>query len=359
MKILELGKFYPPVRGGIETLLKAMCEGFARKGAEVECVVANTSRQPFVEHVNGVVVRRIGSRGMIFSTSICPGYSRAARESEADFWHAHFPNPNADLAVCSAPKDVPVIVTYHSDIIRQAFLMRFYAPIVRKMLARADRIVVASPRHLEFSEILRPHEKKCAVIPFGIDLSRFDGPESAQPRGGPILLTVGRLVGYKGHRWLIEAMRSVDATLWVVGSGPLEAQLRRQTADAGLGERVQFMGDVPDEKLPALYQACDVFVLPSVTRNEAFGLVQLEAMACGKPVISCNLDSGVPWVNQDGVTGFVVPPRDSQALANAIQRVCESNALAAKLGASGRARVANEFTEDRMINDYFKLFQTL
>lgn len=296
---------------------------------------------------------------MILSTSICPGYSRAARESRADIWHTHFPNPNSDLAVLSAPKNVRVVVTYHSDIIRQAFLMRFYAPIVKKMLSRADRIVVASPRHLEFSEMLRPHQKKCEIIPFGIDPGRFNGPGSARPQGGPILLTVGRLVGYKGHVWLIEAMRSVDATLWIVGSGPLEAQLRRQTADAGLGDRVQFMGDVPDEKLPALYQACDVFVLPSVTRNEAFGLVQLEAMACGKPVISCDLDSGVPWVNQDGVTGFVVPPRDAQALANAIQRVCESNALAAKLGAAGRARVASEFTEDRMVNDYFKLFQTV
>jgi glycosyltransferase involved in cell wall biosynthesis len=364
MKILELGKFYPPVRGGIETLLKSMCEGFVRRGAEVECVVANERAKTIEERINGVCVRRMRSFGTIFSTSICPGYVAAARASSAGIWHAHFPNPLADLAVLRAPRFARIVITYHSDVVRQAGLMRFYGGLLEKCLHRADRIVVASPRHIEFSKWLQPHREKCVVIPFGIEQERFGKAQvltakASSNMGRPILLTVGRLVGYKGHHWLIEAMKKVDADLWIIGSGPLEAELREQTADSGLNGRVHFLGNVSDDDLPAFYQACDVFILPSITPNEAFGMVQLEAMACGRPVISCDLNSGVPWVNQHERTGLVIPPRDVVALSSAINKLAADPALARKMGEAGRARVHREFTEDQMIGRYFELFEEL
>jgi glycosyltransferase involved in cell wall biosynthesis len=236
--------------------------------------------------------------------------------------------------------------------------MSVYGPALRKCLRRADRIVVASPRHIEFSKWLQPFRDKCVVIPFGIDVARFnvEGKWPANAGGGkrPILLTVGRLVGYKGHRYLIEAMKNIDGTLGIVGTGPLEASLRQQA-----GPNVFFLGNVPDAELPALYQACDIFVLPSISPNEAFGVVQLEAMACGKPVISCDLPSGVPWVNQNEVTGLVVPPRDSDALSGAIKSLLANPEEARRMGAAGRARALAEFTEDRMIDRYYQLFTEL
>ena len=364
MKILELGKFYPPVRGGIETLLKSMCEGFVRKGAEVECVVANDRAQTNEENINGVRVRRIASLGTLFSTSIAPGYIAAARRSNAKIWHSHFPNPLADLSTLRAPADAKVVISYHSDVVRQSGVMKFYGGTLQKCLQRADRIVIASPRHLEFSKWLQPHAEKCLVIPFGIDPSRFSSrrpspPTATQNSPRPILLTVGRLVGYKGHRWLIEAMQKTHATLWIIGTGPLETELRAQVTESGLGERVHFLGNVSDDDLPAYYQACDIFVLPSITPNEAFGVVQLEAMACGKPVISCDLKSGVPWVNQHEITGLVIPPQNSSALTDAISCLAEDRALSHKLGEAGRSRVFNEFTEEKMISRYFELFERL
>lgn len=363
MKILELGKFYPPVRGGIETLLRSFCTGFAAKGAEVECVVANGGRKTICEKINDVRVTRCGSFGAAFSTSISPRYLAEAGGSDARIWHAHFPNPLADFAVLRAPKDARVVITYHSDIVRQAGLMSIYGAIVDRCLRRANGIVVATPRNLEFSTRLQKHRDKVSVIPFGINARRFGDARALPPRLAnvprPILLTVGRLVGYKGHRFLIEAMKNLNATLWLVGRGPLEGALRRQARQNAVGERVQFLGDVPDEVLPALYQNCDIFVLPSITSNEAFGMVQLEAMACGKPVVSCDLKSGVPYVNQNEVTGLVVPPADAKALATAILRLIENPALARKFGEAGKARVETEFSEARMIDDYYRLFEEL
>jgi rhamnosyl/mannosyltransferase len=363
VKILELGKFYPPTRGGIETLLESMCRGFAQRNSTVECVVANDRAETVRENRDGIQITRCASLGSFFSTSLCPGYVGAALRAGAEIWHAHFPNPLADLAILRAPSDAKIVITYHSDIIRQAGLMRFYGPVLRRVLSRANRIVVATPRNLEFSPWLQEQRAKVRVIPFGINVARFEKnerlPSSILGESvGPILLTVGRLVGYKGHRYLIEAMKNLNATLWIVGSGPLESELRAQAA-AICDDRIRFFGDISDSELPALYQACDIFVLPSITPNEAFGLVQLEAMACGKPVISCDLKSGVPWVNQHEVTGLVVPLADPPSLVAAVNRLASQPDFAKRLGDSGRERVRTEFSEQRMIDDYMRLFEGL
>jgi glycosyltransferase involved in cell wall biosynthesis len=363
MKILELGKFYPPARGGIETLLKTFSEGFAQRGAKVRVIVANNSAHTVREKINGVQITRCASYGTAFSTSLSPMYLREAARDRADILHTHFPNPLADLAILRAPKTAKIVITYHSDIVRQAGLMSIYGAVLRRCLDRADEIIVATPRHLEFSTWLQPHKKKVAVIPFGIDPARLVRaatlPPSVPIAPRPILLTVGRLVGYKGHRFLIEAMKNLNATLWIVGEGPLESQLRGQVESSRVSDRVHFLGNVADEALPAFYQTCDIFVLPSISANEAFGMVQLEAMACAKPVISCDLKSGVPWVNQHEVTGLIVPPANPESLGGAINRLAKNPAEAQAFGAAGRQRVAAEFSEQRMIDDYFRLFEEL
>ena len=158
---------------------------------------------------------------------------------------------------------------------------------------------------------------------------------------------------------MIAALRELDATLWLVGTGPLEQELRNQVAAQGLADRVRFWGAVAEEKLPVMLHACDVFALPSVTPNEAFGLVQVEAMACGKPVVSCALRSGVPFVNQDGVTGLIVPPGEAGALAVALRRLFGNDALRACLGEAGRLRARQEFEESVMLGRYWRLFERL
>ena len=368
MRILELGKFYPPHHGGIETLLRSWCEGFVRQGAEVDCVVANNTSRTVVEEINGVRVHRLASYGTFVSTSICPGYLNSTRRFPSDLWHVHFPNPLADLACLRGDPKTPLVLSYHSDVVRQAGLMNVYRPLMNRLLRRATRIVVATPNHLDYSPWLGAYREKCEVIPFGIDLARFAptpgllqaAAELRQSaKGKPILLNIGRLVGYKGQRHLLEAARELDAVVWLVGVGPLEAELKQQAQALGLGERVRFWGAVDERQLPVMLHACDVFVLPSVTPNEAFGIVQVEAMACGKPVVSCALRSGVPFVNQDGVTGLIVPPADMIALTAALRRLLQEPATRARLGEAGRRRAEQEFAESVMVERYWQCFQRL
>ena len=365
MKLLELGKFYPPHLGGIETLLRSFFEGFAAKGMEVDCVVANDSRATCHEVLNGVRVHRFGSFGLIASTSVAPGYLSSTRRYGSELWHHHFPNPLADAACLAGRRDIPLVVTYHSNVVRQAVLMKWYGMIVDRLLWRATAIVVSSPQLLASSERLQRHRHKCRVIPFGIRLEAFGREERleeaerarAEAGGRPVLLTVGRLVGYKGHRVLIEAAKDVDVTVWIVGCGPLERELKEQAAGLGIEGRVRFFGAVSDALLAGLLKACDLFVLPSVSPNEAFGLVQVEAMACGKAVISCRLESGVPFVNQDGVTGFVVTPGDAGALATAIRKLAGDRELRVAMGRAGKERAHKEFAEEQMLARYSACFE--
>lgn len=369
MKILELGKFYPPERGGIETLLKLWAEGFVQSGDEVDCVVANTAAKTMRETLSGVRVHRLASFGMAFSTSLCPAYPLAPGRFGADVVHAHFPNPLADLACLRVPRRTPVVLSWHSDIIRQRAVMGLYKLLQNALLRRADRIVVATPNHLEFSPWLPAFRDKVEIIPFGLDLARFQ-PGAFDPAkvaalrarsgGRSILLNVGRLVGYKGQRHAVEALRELpDAVLWLVGTGPLEGRLRELAAGLGVADRVVFWGDIGDAELPCFFHACDVFVFPSVTVNEAFGLVQVEAMACGKPVVACALRSGVPWVCADGVTGLTVPPENTAALALALRRLLGEESLRQRLGAEGRRRADREFAAPVMVRRYRKLFARL
>jgi len=368
MRVLELGKFYPPHHGGIETLLRSLCRGLAGRGAEVDCVVANDAAGTTHEHDQGARIHRLASFGTLFSASLCPGYVRATRRHPADVWHAHFPNPLADVTCVRGPREVPLVLSYHSDVVRQASLMRLYRPLLLRLLRRANRIVVATPKHLEHSAWLPAFREKCEVIPYGINQERFSPtPEllrradelRAQAGGRPILLNVGRLVGYKGQRYLVEAARNLQAAVWIVGTGPLDQELRALAGKLGLAERVRFWGSVDEGQLPALFHACEVFVFPSISPNEAFGIAQVEAMACGKPVVCCSLPSGVPFVNQDGITGLVVPPSDVAALARAILGLLDNQTWRRRLGEAGRRRARDEFSERVMVERYWDCFERL
>jgi rhamnosyl/mannosyltransferase len=362
-RVLHVGKYYPPAPGGMERVVQLLCE-HERTATDSRVLVSNTAPRTVREEWRGVPVTRVARIAAIGSVGVCPTFPLALRAERADLTVIHEPNPIALVSDFLSWRSGPLVVWYHSEVLRPAWKYRaMYEPFLARVLGRAARIVVSSPALAEHAAALAPYRDKCRVIPFGIELERLAPSDAVRARAeairrerpGPLLLFVGRLVPYKGVSVLVDAMRDVDATAIVVGGGPLAASLAEQARALPPG-RVVFAGEVGDDELLALYHACDAFVLPSVTRAEAFGMVQLEAMACGKPVVSTDLPSGVPWVNRDGVSGIVVPPGDAGALASALRALATDDALRARLGGGARARVEAEFTADRMASRTVALY---
>ena len=363
MKVLQLGKFYFPVVGGIETAIKNICEGLQDE-IEFRVLVANTRLR--TEHEDGpIAVTRVSSAGKLFSCSLAPTYPLWARKFEADIIHVHLANPLAELAGLLAARDIPVVAHFHSDVVRPVPgpLRAIYNAFLHAFYRRADCIVVPTPRHIDVSDFVPHYREKCRVVPFGVELSRFDLDEAGEKKvdslkhGMPTILFVGRLVPYKGIEFLIRAMENVKAQLWIVGTGPLEASLKRLAAEKGIADRVVFLGHVADEDLLAYYHACDIFTLPSVTNQEMFGLVQLEAMACRKPVVSTNLPTGVSWVNQHGKTGYCVAPGNPAELASALRHLMDNPNLRSEMGEAGRARVEQTFSSATMAEGMLQVYQ--
>lgn len=358
MRITMVNKHYPPHLGGIEHHVRDLAEALVARGHVVRAIVANEAPSTVVETTGGVEIVRLGRSFNVSSAPVAFGMARALRDEagRADLLHLHSPYPWGELEWLRAAPRVPSVLTYHSDIVRQRVLLAGYAPFLRRVLALVDRIIVSSPPMVELSTFLAPVAKKCRVVPFGIDPSEFTDP-SLEPAAHairaaherPIVLFVGRLIYYKGVEVLVRAMRSVDADLVVVGSGPLEGRVRALAREAGVEPRLTILPPLQRAELAAYYRAADVFCLPSVARSEAFGLVQLEAMASGVPVVSTALPTGVPYVNLHGTSGLVVPPGDADALADALRTLVEDANLRARLGARARERVLAEFTRDRMV----------
>ena len=362
MKVLQVGKFYDPYRGGMETVLKNLCEGL-QPHVDMHVLVANTSNRT-VHEERGVQVTRVASLGKLFSSSLTPSFPHWLSKIPADLVHLHMPNPVAEMSYLMAGRNRPLIAHFHSDIIRQKSLLRAYAPLLETFYRRAACIVVPTPNHITVSPFVSRFRKKCLVVPYGISPAKFDLTESLASKvwqlqsSIPAILFVGRLVYYKGLEYLIEAMAELPAQLWIIGTGPFETRLKQLTAQLQLQGKISFLGEIPDQDLAAYFHACDIFVLPSVANSEMFGMVQLEAMACRKPVISTSLPTGASWVNQHEVTGFVIPPRDSGALAQAIRNLLQCRPLREEMGYAGRSRVEAKFTTAIMVQHMLEVYRT-
>ena len=360
LRVLHVGKFYPPHRGGMESHLETLCREL-RAEVDVEVLVASDARQTVRETVDGVRVTRIGTAATVASASINPGMARAIRQSAADVVHFHHPNPTGVLSYLASGRRGPLVVTYHSDIVRQRVLGAVFSPILHRFLRGAHAILASSPDYAASSPVLQRHRERVRIIPFGIraeEFERADAGAVSRLRGenGPrLVLGVGRLVYYKGFEYLVRAIVAVDGKLVILGDGPLRGALEALAAELGVGERVAFPGPVRD--LAPWYHAADVFVLPAVARSEAFGIVQLEAMAAGTPVVNTRLQSGVPFVSRDGETGVTVPPADPDALAAALRRLLDDPALRERYGSAARERVRREFSLDRMVADTLAVYR--
>lgn len=361
-RVLQIGKFYPPSMGGMETHLHALC-GELKRHFTVNVLVANRGHCFRQEIVEGVAVTRLGRLFSVKSTPICPRIIREIRDTSADLIHIHLPNPVAVVAYLLSGRRGRLVVTWHSDVVRQRILADVLAPIHNRLLEGCSVCIATSPNYLEGSAMLRRHRARSRVIPYGIALERFSSVDLAPSAAirerypGPLVLAVGRLVYYKGFEYLLRAMCHVRATLLIVGEGPLRLKLESDARALGIADRVFLLGEIQNENTTPYYQAADVFVLPSIARSEAFGIVQLEAMACSRPVVNTFLDSGVPFVSLDGLTGFTVPPRDSVSLAAAINRLLGDPEMCARYGAEGARRVRAEFTVSRMADRVMEVYE--
>jgi rhamnosyl/mannosyltransferase len=266
--------------------------------------------------------------------------------------HYHLPCPTAVIAsLVSTPRASIKLATWHHDLVKHRLFNDLMRPLTERFLDKLDSIIVTAPAQLDNTPILRRYKHKCRVIPLGIDERRFAGIdhdlvlETRAKYGSPLFLYVGRLVYYKGCEILIEAMRQVpNGNLVIVGDGPLRADLTALIRRENLENRVHLVGRLPEHALTALYQACDVFVLPSTLPTECFGLVQVEAMMCGKPVVNTSLATGVPWVSVHSETGLTVPPSDPAQLAGAMNALIHDHELRRNLGLNARKRAHEKFT---------------
>ncbi|MCA8957546.1 MAG: glycosyltransferase [Planctomycetes bacterium] len=367
MKILQVGKFYAPQRGGMETVVQSLAEGLVELGHDVEVLCFGRTRKEVREQVGGVTVTRVPTLGTVLSQPLAPALGRALRRraAEADVVHIHCPNPLAEYAALRVPPDVPMVCTFHADVTRQRLLLPAYRLLALRFLDRCHRVVAASREQIEHSEVLAPFAGKCLVVPFGLDATRFLVKPRLLRRSialrrehGTFALFVGRLVGYKGLPVLLEAMQGLPFSLLIAGDGPLRGELERQIADSGLGGRVHLLGELDDAELRAHYHACRVLTLPSRTRAEAFGMVLLEAMAFGKPLVTSRLPTGVVSVNRHDANGLTVPPDDPAALRRALRRVLVNDTFANRLGSCGRMRFETEFTTEAMLAGYEAVYES-
>lgn len=366
MRVLQIGKYYHPYIGGTENHLLTLVKEL-KKEVKVIVLVANTRFKTSVERDDGVDIYRIARLGSLFSLPLTLSMPLWLKRQKADILHFHLPNPLSVLSYFLSRPKGKIVVTYHSDIIRQRFFNPLFNPFLMKFLKRTEAIIVTSDNLIKNSPILRRFRDKCKIIPYGIDTSRFqaDGKvikkaeEIRQKYGSPLILFAGRLVYYKGLEYLLKAMKDVKARLLIVGSGPLENRLKKLARHYEVCDKVIWIGEIENEKIAPYYYASNVFVLPSSIKAESFGIVQLEAFACGKPVVSTNLPTGVTFVNQDEKTGLVVPPKDSEVLSQAVNKLLESQELRNRYGRKAKERAENEFTKDRMTEETLKIYNII
>lgn len=369
LKVLCFGRFYDDVPGGMQRHVEHL---FMSLEGRVDFVhlVPSRDRSGARFTLHGAPVVRTPSLNLDGSLALSPGLMLEARRLHRqygfDVVHLHFPDPMSHLASLLLPRSVKRVITWHADVTRQKTLMTFYRPFLRHALATSDAIVVPTPAHVTSSAELSllGEAAPIHVIPFGFDLERFIQPASlaATIRArypGKLIFALGRHVYYKGFDVLIDAMPSVDAgaQLLIGGIGPQTDELKARAHARGVSDRVHFLGLLDEDELPGYYQACDLFCLPATSKAEAFGIVQVEAMASGKPVVSSDLNNGVSYVNVNGKTGLVVPPGDAKSLATALNTLLADDATRIRMGREARERVIEEFSLKNMGNRTLALYE--
>lgn len=361
-KILHVYKlYYPEMFGGVQRAIYDIAENASGYG--YQSTVFSLSKAPKNEifsvdnHKAFTVKEQLNIASSGFSTLAFKPYYKLV--DNADIIHYHFPWPFMDFLHLTARTKKPAIVTYHSDIIRQRFLLGLYKPIMFKFLDRVDRMIATSPNYLETSSVLQRYRQKTDIIPLGIPATTKQPSADLIAHwrallGEDFFLFCGALRYYKGLHVLLKAAASTKLTVVIAGTG-FEEEVLKQNAP----ENVKFIGHYSDEDREALFSLARAFVFPSHLRSEAFGISLLEASRAGLPLISCEIGTGTSYVNRDGETGILVPPSDADALASAMNLMSSSPDLAAQFGRAARQRFENMFTARHMGALYAEKYATL
>lgn len=370
MRVLHVGKYFPPFAGGMENFLYDLLHGLQKKGVDTAALVHD--HVPFRRETRdqtplAVPVYRAAVYGRFLYAPLSPGFPllmrRVLRQFKPDLLYLHLPNTSAFWVLVSGmAQRIPWIIHWHSDVVsstidaRMAMAYRLYRPFETMLLRRARMIIATSPPYLAASRALAPYRSKTRVIPLGLDEARYRLPDNryrqwAEKTWGPgkrlRILTIGRLTYYKGHEVLVDAVRdTAGVTALIIGDGERKKCLQDRIARYGIGDKIRLSGFLSAAELNALLASCDCLCLPSIERTEAFGLVLLEAMRFGKPVIASRVPgSGIGWVVEHNQTGELVPPGDSAALSAAITRMagratCRTWGRAARVSFEQRFRMA-------------------
>ena len=371
MRIVQVSPWFYPHLGGVESHVHGLCRELAARGHDVTVVTArHTSSAPERESMDGFDVVRVKPRMVVLRTPIAPRIRSVLRDLPADVIHAHLPPPlSAHYAAdASEQRGQPLVVTYHCDVEIPSFLGSFIETLYRRSLGastlrRAAKVIVTTKTYAATSRAVWRHSP--VVIPNAVDIHRFspeiDGGSVRSklkiPPDRPTVLLVGRIVPHKGVEHFIEAARFLPGVqLLVAGEGSSLETMEHLALALGVQDRVRFLGRVSEENLPKVYAACDVFVLPSVSRLEAFGIVALEAMATGKPVVVADIP-GVREVIEDGREGLLADPVNPRDLADKIQRLVADPALRAEMGRRGREKVLAAFTTETVANQVLDVYK--
>ena len=366
MKVLHVYRtYFPDSQGGLEEVIRQICLGTRHSG--VTSRVFTLSGEPYprvLPRVEADVVRVRKSFEIASCGFALTGIRRFAREvAWADIVHYHYPWPFSDMLYLLAGRGKPAVLTYHSDVVRQQFLLSVYRPLMRRYLGAMDRIVATSPNYFATSEVLKEFADKVAVIPIGLDEPSYpaldecnrDLAPAAERYGRDFFLFVGVLRYYKGLHILLDAIKGAPYNVIIVGAGPVEAELREQALRLGL-DNVVFAGFVSDREKMALFQLCRAVVFPSYLRSEAFGVTLLEGAMSARPLISAEVGSGTSHVNIDGETGLVVPPGNSLALRAAMDELYCDERKARAMGERARQRYEALFTGRGMGEQYAAIY---
>lgn len=367
MNILQVNKLYYPHIGGIETVIQDISEGLKTR-ADISVLVCQEKGKTKKEIINGVKVTRASSFGIFSSMPVSFSFINLFKKmsKKADIIHLHLPFPLSDLACLLSGYKGKVVVSWHSDIVKQKKLLKLYKPIMNALLKRADCIIVATQGHIDGSQYLKPYANKCRIIPYGINTKLYTKntkkilTNKLFDKEDKKVLFIGRLVYYKGIEVLLEAFsHTYGSELFIVGKGPLEKELLDLSMSLGIHDKVHFMGKLSDVELMEALEDCDIFVLPSVENSEAFGIVQMEAMAYGKPIINTCLNTGVPYVSINGETGITVEPRNANQLSKAIKELVENDEKRKEYGERAYELVRQKFEMKKVLNDLFELYKDL
>jgi len=353
LRVLHAFKVFPPdVNGGIPEVIASLAKAMAPRH-QSSVLVARTLGWGRRYVIDGIPVEALGSFGTILSSPISPGFPLvlAKRSQQVELVAFHHPSPLNDLATIGLPIRTALVVHWHSEIIGRRPLADVVAPLIRRTLARAQSIIVSHPSILRNSPFLAVHREKCAVVPYGVDVpfwgetcdSMRRKVEELRSRHPRLVIATGRLVPYKGFNVLIEALRHVDATAIIVGDGRLREALSRAAVRLGLGHKIILAGPLSRDDLKIHLHAARLFVLPSVSAAETFGIAQVEAMAAGLPIVNTDLPTAFPDVARHGLEALTVPPNDPTALAAAISLLMDDKEMSLRLGSAGRARAKAEY----------------